>query len=409
MNASDRFRIKIIQFLYGRKQRSISEISKAINKSIPFVTTLINDMIDEGLIIEDGLADSSGGRRPQLYTLKSDAYCVVAVAVNQVNSIFAIYDLVGQVIFGPIEIENHLNKDGSDLERLADFINENIKKSKVPEEKILGVGIGMPGFINVDKGINHSFLFRKGESITDYLESQIGLPVNIDNDSSLIGLAELRLGQTKGHSTTLVVNIGWGVGLGILINEEMYRGETGYAGEFSHIPLYQNEIVCSCGKMGCLETETSLHVLYRKTEQGLNNNAMTTLPDKLPEEKKEAIEIIFDRMQQGDSFSLNILKEVGYELGRGISILIHLFNPGLVILAGQGSKLGKLWIAPVQQGINETSIPKLSEYTEVVTSSLGPNSQLLGASALVIEKMKNLTTTNQKKSDVDKGKNKVAL
>src|SRR5699024_9269701 len=114
---------------------------------------------------------------------------------------------------------------------------------------------------------------------------------------------------------------------GIIILDEVFRGNNGYAGEFSHIPLFENDKICSCGKIGCLETETSMNVLLEKATEGLEKGIKTKLPDRLPEVKTEAVKVIFDALEEGDSFSISLLKHIGQNLGRGLSILIHLFNP----------------------------------------------------------------------------------
>ena len=221
------------------------------------------------------------------------------------------------------------------------------------------------------------------------MESVLGIPVIIDNDSSLVALAELRKGLARGKKNALAINIGWGVGLGILLNGELFRGENGYAGEFSHMALFNNNKVCSCGKIGCLETETSINVLLDKAKEGIANGKFTTLPNPLPAEKIVAVQEIFNAMAQGDQFSIGLLSEIGYNIGRGISILIHLLNPSLIILSGIGAGAGKLWLAPIQQAVNELSIPKLAENTEIKISELAGDAELVGAGTLVIDHLEN--------------------
>ena len=390
MNLENKHKVKLIKQLYGRVQLPVSELSKGINKSIPFTTTLITEMMEDGILEESGLARSRGGRRPQLYSIVEGIGFVVGVAVNQFKSTLTIFDLSGTQIIDVLDRNITLTKTGEDLVALGDFIAESIESSGIDRSRIIGVGIGMPGFVNVNKGQNHSFLKRSDSSLVDYLQDRIRIPVFIDNDSSVIGLAELRQGIAREQGEALVINIGWGVGLGIIISHEVFRGENGYAGEFSHIPLYDNNKICSCGKVGCLETESSLNVLIERARAGLASGVYTTLSDPLPEDKTEAVKLIFNAIQQGDTFSIGLLNQLGHSLGRGISILIHLFNPPVVVLSGLGSIAGKYWWAPVQQAINEYSIGKLAENTEIQISELGSSAELVGAAALVIERMEEI-------------------
>jgi predicted NBD/HSP70 family sugar kinase len=273
-----------------------------------------------------------------------------------------------------------------------------IDKSSIPKSKIAGIGIGMPGFIDVLKGINHSFLKISEGSIVSYIESEVGLPVLIDNDSSLIALAELRLGEARNRQNVMVININWGVGLGMILNGELFRGYNGFAGEFSHIPLFTNNKMCSCGKSGCLETETSLLVVAEKAVEGLKKGKVSRLKNLVLENIEETAAAIMDAADKGDKFAVELFSEAGYNIGRGVAILIHLLNPELIVLSGRGAGVGKLWLAPIQQAINEHCIPKIAENTEIKISSLGFQAELIGAAALVMENFDMLDSALEKKS-----------
>jgi len=284
------------------------------------------------------------------------------------------------------KIELPLAQNPQALTILTDKINSIIKTSGIPIAKIAGIGIGMPGFVDVNKGVNHSFLKPKaGYSVVSYIESVVKLPVLIDNDSSLIALAEFRLGAARHKKNVMVINIGWGVGLGMIVNGELFRGENGFAGEFSHIPLFTNNKMCSCGKTGCLETETSLLVIVEKAIRGLKDGRVSSLKNLSSKNVEEAFRNIIGAAIKGDKFAVELLSEAGYNIGKGVAILIHLLNPELIILSGRGSAAGKIWMAPIQQAINEHCIPKISDSASVQISSLGYEAELIGAAALVME------------------------
>src|SRR6185437_444377 len=205
-------------------------------------------------------------------------------------------------------------------------------------------------------------------------------------DSSLIGLAEMRLGTAQNHKNIMVINISWGVGLGLVLDGKLFRGHNGFAGEFSHIPVFKdNQKICSCGKTGCLETETSLLVVIEKAIAGLKNGKMSVLKDLTLENADESINAIMEAASNGDTFAVELISEAGYNLGLGIAILITLLNPELIVLSGRGAAAGKLWLAPIQQAINEHCIPKISEDIQVRISTLGQSAVLTGAAALVME------------------------
>ncbi|MDF2192907.1 ROK family protein [Paraflavitalea sp. CAU 1676] len=378
-------RKRVIKHLYFERSLSCADLSVLTKRSVPLTTRVLNYLIEEGCVVETGLATSTGGRRPQMYSLRSDLMYVVSVAMDQLVTRIAMMDMHNHYALGPEQVSLKLTNNPQGLEELSEVIDTFIRQSGIPRNRIAGVGIGMPGFVDVRKGINHSFLFAREGNIVSFLETQLGVPVHIDNDSSLIALAELRLGVARRHQNAMVINISWGVGLGLVLKGELFRGNNGFAGEFSHIPVFTNNKMCSCGKSGCLETEASLLTLTEKAVKGLQQGKISLLKHLPLEENGATIQSIIDAAVRGDKFALGLFAEAGYNIGRGIAILIHLLNPELVVLSGRGAAAGKVWLPPIQQAINEHCIPKIAENTEVVISKLCLEAGLTGAAALVMD------------------------
>jgi predicted NBD/HSP70 family sugar kinase len=220
------------------------------------------------------------------------------------------------------------------------------------------------------------------------------LPVYIDNDSSLIALAEFYFGKGLDRNT-MVINIGWGIGLGMILNGELFRGHEGFAGEFSHLPLFLNGKLCWCGKVGCLETETSLLLIIDKARDGLASGRLSSTKLLPSDDLETAYQNIVSAVHEGNQFAAGLFSKAGYNIGRGIAILIHLLNPGKVILSGRGSSAGQIWLAPIQQALNEHCIPRLYKSTNIEVSTLGANAELIGAAALVMEHYQ--SESNEKK------------
>jgi predicted NBD/HSP70 family sugar kinase len=387
MEKSLLYKRRIIKHLYFGNMLSCADLSDKINKSIPLTTKMLGKLMEEGLVTETGYAASTGGRRPVMYSLKQDVMYVVSVAMDQLVTQIAILDMQNRSITDIELFELPLTKNPNAPVALAEKINEIITRSGIPKNKIAGVGIGMPGFVNAVKGINYTFLETEGYTITQYITAKVKLPVFIDNDSRLIALAELKFGAARDKKNALVINVGWGVGLGMILEGELFRGHDGFAGEFSHIPLFLNNKLCSCGKSGCLETETSLLIVIEKASKGLKSGKLSMLKEKElgADHPEKAFQIIVAAASKGDKFAVEILSEAGYNIGRGVAILIHLLNPESVILSGRGSSAGKIWQAPIQQALNEHCIPRLSVNTEIEVSALGYKAELTGAAALVME------------------------
>lgn len=320
-----------------------------------------------------------------MYSMKPDVLYVVSVAMDQLITRIAILNMQNTQVAATELFELPLLKNPQALDTLTEKIDEVITRSGISKNSIAGVGIGMPGFVDSAKGMNYTFLEPEQGTLTQYISSKLKLPVYIDNDSRLIALAELMFGAARSKKNAMVINVGWGVGLGMILNGDLFRGHNGFAGEFSHIPLFLNNKLCSCGKSGCLETETSLLVVIEKANKGLKEGKISLLKELSVEHAEQAFQDIIKAAGKGDKFAVEILSESGYNIGRGVAILIHLLNPEVVILSGRGSSAGKIWQAPIQQALNEHCIPRLASNTEIQISSLGYQAEVTGAAALVME------------------------
>jgi len=375
---------QVISAFYFDKTLSVVELSARLDKSVPHVTKAVNELIEAGLVVESGQAPSSGGRKPLTYSLKGGTLYIVAVAMDQLYFKVSITDILNNPVL-PVEThELRLLNNNEALSQLVEIIDGYIKRSGIDRKKIIGMGIGTPGFTNTKLGINYSYLLPPGdESLLNYLERELHIHVSIDNDSSLIALAELKFGLAKGKEEVMVINVGWGIGLGMIVNGVLFRGFTGYAGELSHIPISESDILCDCGKRGCLETEGTLRVVTDKAITGIKNGNISGL--KLEDDSEKMSEAIMIAANKGDQYAIELLSDMGYKIGKAIGILIHIVNPELIVLSGRGAAVGKILLAPIQQALNKYCIPRLSEHTDVKVSMLGRKAELTGAAALVMD------------------------
>jgi len=376
----------IFREFYFSGTLSCADLSERIGKSIPLTMKILNELIEEGYVKESGYAPSSGGRRPVMYSIKPDTIYILSVAMDQLVTRISLMDIHNNHVVGVEKFELPLQKNISALSSLAERMEEVIGKSGIDKNKIIGAGIGMPGFIDFKKGINYSYLDAEDKTVTQYLSDRLGLPVYIDNDSSLIALAEFRFGAARHQKNAMVLNISWGIGLGMILNGELFRGHNGFAGEFSHMSLFNNNKLCVCGKAGCLETEASLLVVIEKASEGLKTGRLSGLGKEFPTGHFEQDwESIVNAAIKGDQYVVELLSDTGYNIGKGVAILIHLVNPESVILSGRGTLAGKVWQAPIQQALNENCIPRLAANTTVAISTLGYQAELIGSAALVME------------------------
>jgi len=196
----------------------------------------------------------------------------------------------------------------------------------------------------------------------------------------------------------MVINLGWGIGLGMIINGEIYRGHNGFAGEFSHIPLSEDGALCTCGKRGCLEAEASMLVVAEKAIKGIKKGHISSLKHTDKDQSKLVGNAIMEAANNGDQFAIELLSDAGYKIGKALAILIHIMNPESIVLSGRGAIVGKILLAPMQQALNKYCIPRLVSSTGLLISELGFNAELTGTAVLVMENFdkenKNHSITN---------------
>jgi len=379
-------RDEIIKQLYYKHPLSLTELSKLTNKSLPLVTKMVNYLIDEGYVIEQGLGQSTGGRRASMFLLNPHKNKhIISLAIDQLVTSMVIYDLSGTKV-QPIKSLDLSLLAPDAVNQLCDFIAENIKDTGINKEDFLGIGIGMPGFIDTKEGLNHSYLKPvDGSTFSDYLFKKFGLPVHIENDSSLIALAELQFGAAAGKRDVMVANIGWGTGLGMIVNGKLYRGSSGYAGEFSHIPLSNTKKLCSCGKTGCLEVETSLLVMTERATAEIAAGAATSMRDLFKDKSRNIGDLFLEAASNHDPLAVSILSDAAFLIGKGLATLIHIMNPECIILSGRGAVAGKILLPPIQQAVNKFCIPRIANQTSIIISTIAGEGQLRAAASLVIE------------------------
>lgn len=375
----------IIKSLYFDKAMSCAELSELFDKSFPSIAKAINELIEEGFVIEQGYAPSSGGRRPLMYAINAHALYILAIAMDQLSTRIQLVDLLNQPVADLMMFELKLADNDDALNVLVDNINNYLDNIEIGKDKIAGIGIGMPGFINPVKGINYTYLDAGFKPQTQYIAEATGLNVYLDNDSSLIALAEQKFGIAKWQKEVMVINLGWGIGLGMIVNGEIFRGRNGFAGEFSHIPLSDEGSLCECGKQGCLEAEASMLVVLKKAIDGIANGRITSLKYIDTIRSKQMGDAIMEAANNGDQFAIELFADAGIKIGKALAILIHIMNPQTIVLSGRGAKVGKILLAPIQQALHKYCIPRLSKGTELVISDLGFDAELIGAAVLVME------------------------
>lgn len=378
--------VDILKNLYYRPMQPIAEIANTLSRSIPSVTKQLNGLLTKDIIVEKGYAASTGGRKAIQYMLNEDLpHIVISISIDQFYTSIASTNLRAEVLCAENNIPIDL-KDPKASNLIIDGLAHFLSTHQINTQLVIGIGISMPGFVNSETGLNESYNeYSPLYNIREQIEFKFNIPATIDNDSRCVARAEKKFGAAQASQHSLVINLNWGVGLGILINDDIFKGTSGFAGEFSHIPLSDTLTLCSCGKRGCLEVEASISAAIRNIQNDIKKGEYS-IYEKLEGEHNNKIEALIEAVKIGDQVAINNTGKIGYLLGKGISTLIHILNPHKIIISGRGAEIGQILTPHIQVAINEYSIPKIAKETMLSISNLHKCAQQLGTTALVIEK-----------------------
>lgn len=382
-----RHKKRILSLLYHNTPLSAPELSKKIGVSLPTVLLLLNDLMASGLVSTMGTGISTGGRKPSLYGLSDESVFVIACDMGRYVAKLTVFNSHNQRVTPLKYIETHIDDDQL-VEKLHDAAKELITGFNIPEDKIVGLGVDMPGLVDSRAGINYTIKNRRLQNVKDRLEKKFGIEVYIDNDARMQAYGEYIFGKAKERRNAIVVNWNWGVGLGMILNGELYGGHTGFAGELSHIQMAEEGDLCICGKRGCLETISSANTLLKLARQGILEGKVSQLTEQFKNRPDEMTpEHIISAARSGDEFSISILNKIGLALGKGLSVIIQLINPEIIVLGGTISKANQYVLTPIQQALNKFCLEKIVSNTDIVTSDIDEQSGLLGSAAMVYQNL----------------------
>ncbi len=376
----------IFKFLDQTESASINEISKEINISVPKTTSLITELIEEGLISDYGKFESTGGRKANLYGLIGDAGFILGVDVKKYYINIGLLNFKKQLIHQKSRITFKLDNTAESLNQLIQIIQNFIKEVGIKKDKILSLGINLSGRINHTKGYSYTFFHFQEEPLSEIIQEKIGIKTYLENDSRAMAFGEFCNGEVNTEKNVLFVNLDYGIGLGILIDGNVYYGKSGFSGEFGHIPFFNNEIICHCGKKGCLETEASGNALLRKFKEKIKLGSTSSVLKKNKKVEDITLTDLIQAAQKEDVLIIELLAELGENLGKGLAVLINVFNPELIIIGGTLSETGEYLKLPIKSSINKYSLSLVNADTELKLSKLGEKAGIIGACLLAKNK-----------------------
>ena len=357
---------------------SIADIGKQLMVSVPTVTKTISELSQLGYIQEKGKVGTSGGRRPNTFGLNPEAGFFLGVDVARQHFHVAISDFSGKVQFFIQDIEFVLEANADSFRTMCKKIREVVDGSSIAWNMVLGIGISLSGRVNPEKGFSLSYFVSDNIPLGDIFRRELGAPVSIENDSRAMTYGEyVSLGKDA-DPDLLFINLSWGLGMGMILDGKLYYGKSGFSGEFGHFPLLDNNKICRCGKIGCLETGASGSALTKWITDRLKEGRRSSLSNIWKANGEITLQNVLDAVEDEDVLAIEGIGSTGETLGRGIAGLINIFNPGLVIIGGRLIVGRDYLMLPIRTAVNKYSLSKVSADTRIRFSRLGRSAAAIG-------------------------------
>lgn len=370
-------RRRVIEVLRERGSASRAEIARATGLSRSTVSTIAADLIEAGLVSEQGehapAHGEHGGRPPVPLALNRSAGLALAIDFGHTHLRVAVSDLSHEVLAeAGRELDvDHSAEDGLDL--AEELIESVLDEAEADRACLLGAGMGLPGPINRATGAVGSSAILPGWVGIDAaaeMRSRLGIAVQVENDANLGVLAEFVWGAGQGVSELIYIKLSSGIGAGLLLDGRLYRGAGGTAGEIGHTPARPGGAVCRCGLRGCLETVASARSIAELVGESRGE----------PVGRRRLLELL----AADDPAATRLISEAGRDVGIAVANLCNVINPGRVIVGGELSAAGETLTAAIEESIRRYAIPSAAEQVTVVPGVLGERAELLGALALVL-------------------------
>ncbi len=367
----------IIENLVRQGAASAGILAKATGMSIPTATKAMEKLMNNGLVIDCGKQRRVGSRSSKTFSLNPAAGYFAGVEIHRHHIEVGISDMSGNLVYESGSIPFLLEDDGA-YESLCVCISGAFAQAVGYVSKVIACTISVPGRVHNESGESFNYFADAGKPLGEALEERLGIKVYIDNDSRIICYGEYLLRKLYKFRNILYINVNWGLGMGMILDGRLYYGSTGLSGELGHITMFDNEIFCRCGKKGCLETEASGFAAKRLLLAKHAAGARSTLSKKIESNEEIVLDDFITAIRSEDMLMIEIIEEIGNQLGKGVAAMINIFNPDRVILGGELAKAGEYLRMAVVGSVRKYSISIVNRETTIELADTALNANLLG-------------------------------
>lgn len=353
---------------------SYTDLSKISGLAPKSVYEIVKGLIEEDYVTEAFIGESSGGRKPTILSLKPNSYYSIGIDIDVGRIKAILMDFVGEIKF-ETDIKMEDNDYNQNLNQIVDIVNRIVKEFDIQDNKLLGIGISVAGFINLKNNklvMAPNLNWEDKDLITD-IKSRLNYDVLIENEAMASAVCEKWIGDCRNDKDFICINIMSGIGAGIYVSDKPMRGVSGSAGEIGHIIMDKNGPVCGCKNRGCLETFSS-------------STAMLKVAEEIYKEKI-SLDKLIQLAKEGDKAAVEIFKKSADYLGTAICYLVNIFNPSKIIIGKDFTKYSEFMLDTVLEKVNSTALKNNLSSVEIKTSKYGEQASVLGAAILPTKKL----------------------
>jgi len=369
--------VDLIRFANGISR---SDLADQMGLTRAAVSLIVTDLLESGVILEAESRAVPSGRPPIVLEINAKRGLIAAIDMGATHINLAVADFAANILHKN-SLPFDINQGPQVCLAAADrAFRDLLTAHGISLSDLYAAGIGVPGPVVTNAGAVVSPPIMPGWDgypIRESLQQMWSLPVSLNNDAELGALGEWAYGAGRGEKNLAYIKVGSGIGAGLILNQQIYGGTTGSAGEIGHLTIEENGPLCTCGNRGCLEAFAGGHAIARQAKE-LAQSGKRTLLINYPVEKLTAREVA-EAAQRGDLAAQEIITRAGTFIGIAIAGLINLINPSVVVIGGGVAQAGDLLTAPIRQVVRERSLRASEQSVRITTSILGRHSSLMGA------------------------------
>jgi glucokinase-like ROK family protein len=365
------------------------DLQERLRLSRATIATTVADLVARDVLVEAGVAESQGGRRPQLFAANPAYGYVAGVDIGATSVDLALAGFAGQILERCAEPADVREAPELVLGRVADMLIELLARRGASASQVVAIGIGVPGPVHFDEGVLVAPpLMPRWESfaIRDFVAGRFpGAAVVVDNDVNVMAIGEAAIGAGRGVENLLFVKIGTGIGCGIICRGRIYRGSDGAAGDVGHICIDYNGPICHCGNAGCLEIMAGGPAIAARGEAAARAGQSDFLAGRLAQNGPLTAADVGDAAKAGDRVANEIVRDTGRMIGGMLAGLVNFYNPELILVGGGVSQIGIRLLSAIRQAALRRSTALATRHLGIQFSQLGPDAGVTGAIWLALD------------------------